>query len=456
MACFTDALRGDGLDRVHSALEGFDVDAMRLDRARRRFSGSPPAYTSNPSGTTTRSESPMPLSEEQRRRDRRLVELRLASLPYEQFSAQTSEELERLWDADPRMRGIRLPGGSSGGTHDKMARENVKRRWMDQGIWNKWNDIYTAGRWKHEEPLEVESESEADSETESPLRPFSLGMSLKPPRQKPRRPKSDEEKRPIAERRAEREREASRSYYQFVYQISKERELIEDESRSEEGASIAEVNSKAYEKVKETWIKRGIWNKKWGILPRVSWKHEEPLEEETADGPVPVSVNLLGHAQRLISHEAVQAHPSRIFGSLSPVEPNHPQEPGIMNASQQGPSVNIDSIGLENGDAVYTPSASNSPHTRIDGQVLRPVIGQAPRRSNRKPSQKVQPVVDECLGPVHPSKISKAVRKTQLGPQRPNVSKRVSFGGLPLPSDVSTGETQPSLVHVTPRRSKRI
>jgi hypothetical protein len=99
----------------------------------------------------------------------------------------------------------------------------------------------------------------------------------------------------------------------------------------------------------------------------MSWKHEEPLEEETADGPIPIPVNLLGNAQPLISHEAVEAHPRRIFGSLSPVEPNHPQEPGVMNASQQGPSVNIDSVGLENGDAEYTPSASNSPHTGIDG-----------------------------------------------------------------------------------------
>jgi hypothetical protein len=80
----------------------------------------------------------------------------------------------------------------------------------------------------------------------------------------------------------------------------------------------------------------------------MSWKYEESLEEETGNGPVPVSANLLGNAQLLISYKAVEVHPRRIFGSLSPI-------------------VNIDSVGLENGDAKYTPSASNSPHTRIDG-----------------------------------------------------------------------------------------
>ena len=60
---------------------------------------------------------------------------------------------------------------ATGGTHDKMAHENVKKRWMEQGIWNnKWKDIYEAGQWKHEEPLEVEPESETDLEAESSSR----------------------------------------------------------------------------------------------------------------------------------------------------------------------------------------------------------------------------------------------------------------------------------------------
>jgi hypothetical protein len=162
MTGFTDALRGDGLARVHGALGRLEGDPLQLDRARRRFTDSPPAYTSNPSGTTTRSQSPMPPSEEQRRREQRLVQLRrerMASYPREQFSAQNREERERLWAADPKVNWIRFDPAHFGDTHDKLARENVKKRWMEQGIWNdKWNDM-AAGRWKHEEPLEVESES---------------------------------------------------------------------------------------------------------------------------------------------------------------------------------------------------------------------------------------------------------------------------------------------------------
>jgi hypothetical protein len=64
MAGFADALRGDGLARAQRALAGLEGDSLRLDRARRRFSESPPQYTSDPSGTATRFVSPDPPSEE--------------------------------------------------------------------------------------------------------------------------------------------------------------------------------------------------------------------------------------------------------------------------------------------------------------------------------------------------------------------------------------------------------
>jgi hypothetical protein len=49
-------------------------------------------------------------------------------------------------------------------TFKEEASETVKKRWVEQGIWNdKWNK-FASGRGKHEEPLELESESETDSE----------------------------------------------------------------------------------------------------------------------------------------------------------------------------------------------------------------------------------------------------------------------------------------------------
>ena len=52
-------------------------------------------------------------------------------------------------------------------TFKEEASETVRKRWDEQGIWNdKWNP-FAYGRWKHEEPLELESESETDLEVGS-------------------------------------------------------------------------------------------------------------------------------------------------------------------------------------------------------------------------------------------------------------------------------------------------
>jgi hypothetical protein len=258
----------------------------------------------------------------------------MASKPYEQFEHQISEEETRIWNADLN-RTHCIPVGSDAYT---IACETVKKRWVEQGIWNnKWNQ-FADGRWKHEEPLEHESEPETDTEVEPSPPLFSLLP--KQPQLKSRRPKSDDEKRRIAERRVarEREREASRLYHQFVYQISKERERIQAESRAGDAdinttflatpSSAADINTTAYENVKNTWTKRGIWNGRWGILPGMSWKHEEPLEEEAADGAAPVPTNSLVNG----SHKVGEAPAIRIFGS-PPVESNHRQASGAMNSS---------------------------------------------------------------------------------------------------------------------------
>jgi hypothetical protein len=59
----------------------------------------------------------------------------------------------------------------------------------------------------------------------------------------------------------------------------------------------------------------------------MSWKYEEPLEEEAADGPAPIPANPLVNG----SYEAGEAPAIRIFGSL---ELNHRQVSGALNSSQ--------------------------------------------------------------------------------------------------------------------------
>ena len=137
---------------------------------------------------------------------------REASRPRQQFSDQVEEERRRIWNANPRTNWIKINPGDI--TFKEEARDTVKKRWVEQGIWNnKWN-WFANGLWKHEEPLELESESETDLKA-GPSPPLFTFFPKPPP--EPRLPKSDDEKRRIAEQRLVqiREREASRPYHQF-------------------------------------------------------------------------------------------------------------------------------------------------------------------------------------------------------------------------------------------------
>jgi hypothetical protein len=59
------------------------------------------------------------------------------------------------------------------------ARETIKKRWAEQGIWNsKWNQ-FANGQWKQEELLDPDSEPETNSEAGSPPPPFSLSPKLR-------------------------------------------------------------------------------------------------------------------------------------------------------------------------------------------------------------------------------------------------------------------------------------
>jgi hypothetical protein len=57
-----------------------------------------------------------------------------------------------------------------GGAEEEEAIETVKKRWVEQSIWkDKWDEMAAEryrniGPWKDEEPLELESESETDTE----------------------------------------------------------------------------------------------------------------------------------------------------------------------------------------------------------------------------------------------------------------------------------------------------
>ncbi|KAL2022238.1 hypothetical protein VTK56DRAFT_5848 [Thermocarpiscus australiensis] len=160
-----ESIRGGGLLRADRALEALLENPEQPERARARFSESPPPYRSQPSGTTTLSQSPDQPSETQQQREERKLQLYLehrASLPYHQFNDQYSEELARLFEAD-RNRTYQYPPGLN--SIYKHAEVNVRMRWIEQGTWkDEWNsDFRPGGRWKHEEPLKPESETGSDT-----------------------------------------------------------------------------------------------------------------------------------------------------------------------------------------------------------------------------------------------------------------------------------------------------
>ncbi|KAI4148039.1 MAG: hypothetical protein LQ340_005266 [Diploschistes diacapsis] len=533
-----DSIRGDGLHRAHTALAALVEDPERLNRARRRFSESPPSYKSYQSHNSTLSQSPNPPSEEQQRREERkwrLIGEHRASFPSNQFEAQINDERERIIEAG----GLRIRCVPVGIEFYQLAEESIRKRWIEQGIWSKnWNTegSFGSGRprglWKHEEPQELESESETDLEVEGKP-PFSFLHSKA--KAKPRRPKKTSELQRIAERRLlqEREREASRPFHQFVYQVSKEREWIQEVINAPKSFVIGssdlnvqtviralaktgwsynesttqtsipdppDINTMAYEMVKDSWKKKGVWNEKWGVLPGMSWKHEKPLKEmlreEMGDDAVSVQTDSLDGDR----HRTRKTPPRSIFEPFLDTEPNQgafctlnapqqrPQAPGIsatlesngygsgrahlrqnifrppsptelnhvplfdsLKTSPEELPSTTNSIKMPNNDANHSPVATNSGRRLEETQED---FRSSPKRMRR---QEQPPQIERnVLGPVHLSKVSKARRKREPSPQRRRqVSELLSNAQPPL-TDLNFPSASTESSPVPPRRSRRL
>lgn len=113
---------------------------------------------------------------------------------------------------------------------------------------------------------------------------------------------------------------------------SKEKD-VESGDLTATAATAADINTRAYENVKNTWTKRAIWDRDWAILPGMSWKHNDPREDEIADDPAPIQADPLGNGSRT---EAGGAPTARISGSPSPIERNHRHASVTMKTPQRG------------------------------------------------------------------------------------------------------------------------
>ncbi|KIX91997.1 uncharacterized protein Z520_12268, partial [Fonsecaea multimorphosa CBS 102226] len=230
--------------------------------------------------TTTRPLIPESLNEKKRRPKTldQLIHERLASRPKSQFVQQSSEEQKRVEEA--HRNGTRFLGVSEDAS--RVAADIVKKQWVEQGIWrDEWTETaLVPEKWKHEEPLQIEIESDWDTDSGS-----SLNL---PPGTRRRIWKSKEARQQIAARRAvlEREREASRPYHQFVYQMSKERERIHRKEMGRGDDFSEDINSEAYKIVRQKWYTRMIWNEEWTTMPGMFWKHEQHWDRALAESGI--------------------------------------------------------------------------------------------------------------------------------------------------------------------------
>ncbi|KAL8986086.1 MAG: hypothetical protein Q9177_004257 [Variospora cf. flavescens] len=275
---------GSSLSQAQQILTGLVDDPDRLDRARRRFSASPPSFTSAKGPDSTLTNSPGaevgPHVSGVSQKDI-LAERRTLSRPRPQFDAQQFAERKRLMEDD--MKGnLHMPIDMS---YDHHSYEIVKRRWQEQGIWcDGWDcktGYYNFGqKWMHEEPLPPDSGSDAIAEAEDEHACDLFGVHRPPKRR-------GSELTPGQQETKERNREKSRPIHQFLWQLARERDRISGEPTVREVAASADldINTKAYENVKKWWLACHIWDTKWGILPGMTWKHERPLEWPPNDDP---------------------------------------------------------------------------------------------------------------------------------------------------------------------------
>ena len=306
MATLINGLRGDTL-RVIEALQRIQDDPEALAQQQRRYNDSPPPY---PSGETTRPPSPVPPLSAADRRIQRQHD-RLQSVPYWQYMNQWRREEDRIIEQIERRRERRKETLPYNRKLDLVtnAKNNIKNTWIEQGIWNeKWTG-YPSGRWKHEEPLEDQTEAQHEQS------PQFLGVfrSASDHRRPP--PKISEEQRAVREREAA----ASRPLPQFRYQISKERKWLEDEFWHEQVTGLVDVDATAYENVKKSWIEQKIWNPKWAR--NLEWRGCMKSRTKTSlTSPLPLRLLLQTNAMPLIMWNKPSVPPlDRLFSVSDPL-----------------------------------------------------------------------------------------------------------------------------------------
>lgn len=331
----------DQRDEIIQALQRLEANPGLLDRARNRYNDPPPPYSSGET-TAAPSPGPRPLFEPDPRLQQK--EDRWQSAPESQFHSQCSRERERLiYQLERRRDGrrqtlpydhnIKVSNLQWGGEYSANAANNVRSRWIEQGIWNDdwgsqpgWPKVpgtaYPTPFWAHED----RPNPFVPQKLEEPQLLFNTTGDLFGNNTHADHPQSPQGIAEDQESETQRDISASRPYYQFVYQVSKECEWIRDEADYARPGEPIDVNAAAHKSIKQLWQKSKIWDPQWREMPGMKWMYEEPAEDE-------IDSSAGGSQPSLTSNHAQYESNSSVDNS-PPVPPsNPPQYEAAMRAA---------------------------------------------------------------------------------------------------------------------------
>ena len=354
----------------HIAKELEDFAAAGQDLSRRRFSRSPPPVPSVPSTGYEESEPPSPGAQLRYKEENELQNSR----PDAQFRIQIDDELGRIRAA----RDNELLQQPNLVDWEEAAETNIKYRWMQQGIWDERWASHPGKIWKHElrdSPSPVRSSKSVKDDGVSKLRT-----------KRKRQPCDLEEEYQEIVRCAIgfQNRQSSRPCYQFIYQFDKEREWIKMGLSTQHQDQHANIDMRAYENLKSRWIRDGIWDDDWALIPSTSWRHERPPK-------LPTSLEMFrrADAQKAAAMERAERPPRWYFMAPSLEYPtavpltitNRPSNPPISLKAPSGPvSLNV----VELSSRVVPSPGDRSPTSRSPQQTEFP-------GSTRKSTAKAKP-----------------------------------------------------------------
>lgn len=254
-------------------------------------SGSPPTYPSlHPPSPTPPADDPIS------------CQIRLdyepgKSLPHSQFANQAVRECKRLYYqvwAEKQTGKRVLPFDTASGIAGN-AQNNVRARWIEQGIWKReWGPAWPSGTTKQiclvsppppgpcPDGLWLQEKAQTLPTLLLPPSPPSTSRRsiFTPPQPNTSAhavPQASQQ--PVAETPPPNpcQASASRPWRQFQYQVANEHDWLRYEIRHKGGCPESiDLPTMAHGSVKRFWIESGIWSsRRWGDMPGRTWEHEQ-------------------------------------------------------------------------------------------------------------------------------------------------------------------------------------